>query len=208
MINPNDLPEYRWPDLSAVIRQYIVQDDHGRIGVAHNGPNGDLWAHPAEMPALDQAAPEMGLPSGAKIMTNTLWRQDGEYWVGHWCDQPIEDQRHLTIIDDLGWVMPDRYADQALAESDQRGYWDYGARLGKVGGQPPVPGQMPDECTIPQAVDYTAEVGEPVTARGLRLACTRGYIPGARKIGRDWLMPYEGINHYLDNRPRPGRKSG
>ncbi len=59
---------------------------------------------------------------------------------------------------------------------------------------------------IPQALEYCRDLGKPVTARGLRKACAAGHIPGARKIGRDWVMPYRGINHYLDFRPKPGRK--
>jgi hypothetical protein len=63
-----------------------------------------------------------------------------------------------------------------------------------------------EEMTIAQAEEYAAEVGEPVTGRAIRHAAKAGYVPGARKNGRDWLIPYEGINHYLDNRPKPGRK--
>ncbi|KKM08408.1 hypothetical protein SY88_23760 [Clostridiales bacterium PH28_bin88] len=208
-MKPSELPNYRWPDLSYIVRQYVVVDARGRIGIAHNGSDGNLWAHPAEMPAIAQATPDMALPNGAKLMTDTLWRysDDDDAWIGRWCDQDSDDELlHLVIVDDLGWVMPDRYADQALSGSDQMGFWNYGATIGRVGGRPPVAGQTPGECTIDQAVEYTAEVGEPVSPRGLRLACARGYIPGARKIGRDWLLPYEGINYYLDNRPRPGRK--
>ena len=60
--------------------------------------------------------------------------------------------------------------------------------------------------TIQQAISIANEDYPLVSARGLRYAASRGYIPGARKLGRDWLIPYEGLNHYLDNRPKPGRK--
>jgi len=202
-MNPNELPNYRWPDLSKVVRQFLVRDDTGRVGIARSGPDNDLWSRPADVNDIILASPD-----GVQYMTNTLWHYDGAGWVGTWFDQPVEDRRRLTIVNDLGWRMPDKYADQALVGSDQMGYWNYGAMLGRVGGQPPVAGQKPGECTIAEAVDYTAEVGEPVSARGLRLACARGYIPSARKAGRDWLLSYESINHYLDNRPRPGRKPG
>jgi hypothetical protein len=120
---------------------------------------------------------------------------------------PAEMIRRIEIIDDLGWVMPDWVANDALVGSDQMGHWSYGAKLGKVGGKPSVPSQAANEMTIDQAVNYAHEMGEQVSARGLRLAAERGYIPGARKVGRDWLIPYDGLNHYLDNRPKPGRKS-
>ena len=94
-----------------------------------------------------------------------------------------------------------------MAGSDQMGYWDYGATLGKVGGEPPVKGQASGEMTVEQAQDYAREVGEQVTSRGIRLAAKNGYIPNARKIGRDWLITYDGFNHYLDNRPKRGPKS-
>lgn len=44
-----------------------------------------------------------------------------------------------------------------------------------------------------------------VTDKAIRLAADRGDIPGARKLGRDWLIPYDGLNHFLDHRPKPGR---
>ena len=112
----------------------------------------------------------------------------------------------MVILSDLGYKMPDHWADVALAGSDQAGHWNYGATLGKVGGKPPVEGMTSGEMTVEQAEEYAKEVGEQATARGIRLAARRGYIPGARKIGRDWVITYDGFNHYLDNRPRPGRK--
>lgn len=63
-----------------------------------------------------------------------------------------------------------------------------------------------DEMTVEQAKDYAREVGERVTGRGIRKAAKNGYIPGARKIGRDWLIPYKGINYYFGNRPPRGPK--
>lgn len=218
MISPTKLPEYRLPDLSQIQRQYVVRDDRGRYGIAHaTGGDAPLWAHPIGTPAQIGAPDEMILPANAILITSTSWRleSDGTY-SGWWSDDnvsasatsPVPDKyiRHLVIVDDLGYRLPDHWAEVALAGSDQMGHWDYGATLGKVGGEPPVKGQKSGEMTIEQAEDYSREVGERVTRRNIRLAAKNGYIPGARKIGRDWLIPYDGYNHYLDNRPKRGPK--
>jgi hypothetical protein len=63
------------------------------------------------------------------------------------------------------------------------------------------------EMTVAEAESYAVEVGESVTGRAIRHAAKEGYIPGARKLGRDWLIPFAGMYHYLDNRPKPGRKT-
>lgn len=221
MIHPKDLPAYRWPySPSDVSRQYVVVDGNGRYGIAHasarNG--GNLWVHPIEM------RPEMGageipgtetLPGNAIILTGMLWSWKEELgcWTGYWCDDPVrpglvppEMIKKLQIVDDLGWLIPDLVAEQALAGSDQMGAWDYGAKLGKVGGERPIKGMKADEMTVRSAVEYAHEVGEQVSERGLRSACKSGNIEGARKAGRDWLITYQAMNHYLDHRPRPGRK--
>lgn len=204
--------QYLWPDLSPVIRQFIVVDDQGRFGIAYadNVYHQDiLFAHPIDIQAK--------IRTGKAIyMTDTPWHKqaDGTY-SGTWCDYdgptfpanvPPEMARNLTIAQDLGYVMPDKWAETALKGSTTMGYWDYGATLGKIGGEPPVKGQEAGEMNVKQAEDYAKAVGESVTARAIRYAADNGYIPGARKIGRDWLIPYEGFNHYLDNRPKPGRK--
>jgi len=59
---------------------------------------------------------------------------------------------------------------------------------------------------IRQAAVLCRKLGKPVSERGLRKACAQGYVPGAKKIGRDWVLTYHGLNYYLDHRPRPGRK--
>ena len=201
---------YHWPDLSSVQRQYVVRDDRGRYGIAHAAEHDVIWAHPIGKPA------NVETPDGI-FMTATSWhlQTDGAY-TGWWSDDdvptypatvPPEMIRRLEIVDDLGILIPDKWADVALAGSDQMGHWDYGATLGKIGGTPPVKGQKSAEMTVEQAQEYAREVGEQVTARGIRLAAKNGYIPNARKIGRDWLITYEGFNHYLDNRPKRGRKA-
>lgn len=201
------LPQYTWPSLAAVCRQYMVKDDAGRYGIGKVDHRRDImWCRPMGQPEQVPATPNLGLPGNAVIMTVTPWRIKDGTWAGSWYDDPSGVTRQMTIVDDLGWVMPDRWADVALVGSDQMGHWDYGATLGKIGGEPPVPGQAPNEMTVDQAVDFAHEVGEAVTGRGVRFAAKRGYIVGARKAGRDWLIPYEGYNQYLDDRPKRGRK--
>lgn len=207
-MDPTNLPQYRWPNLRPVERRYIVRDDQGRYGIGtvdhrHN----IMWAYPAGTAAAMTAPANLGLPDNAVIMTAVSWHlQDDGVYTGQWHDDPPEASRQLVIVDDLGWSMPDRWADIALAGSDQMGHWVYGATLGKIGGEPPVVGMAANEMTADQAEEYAREVGESVSARGVRFAARHGYIPGARKIGRDWVIPYEGFNQYLDNRPKPGRK--
>ena len=202
---------YLWPDNSPVIRQFVVVDDQGRFGIAYSDPvyhEGVLFAHPIDARAQ--------IRDGKSVyLTDTPWRKDGNTFTGIWFDYdgpsfpaqvPSQTIRHITIIDDLGYLLPDKWAEQALTGSSQAGHWDYGATLGKVGGERAVKGQLPGEMTAGEAESYAREVGEPVTARAIRHAASAGHIPGARKAGRDWLIPYEGFNHYLDNRPKPGRK--
>ena len=201
-----DLPIYYWPDLSPVVRRYIVVDDQGQYGVAHadNAYHpGVLFAHPVSVPAAYDTD-VAGVGAAIIITDKPFHRQvDGSY-TGSWHDSNTETR--ITIVDDLGWLMPDRWADQALAGSGEAGHWNYGAKLGKIGGEPPVKGQRPEEMTVGEAESFAAEAGEPVKARAIRLAAARGDIPGARRVGRDWLIPYEGFNHYLDHRPKPGPK--
>lgn len=215
-INPTT---YRWPDLSSIKRTYIVRDDQGRIGIATADHRGDevIFAHPIDVPPSIKNNGNIpgaeAIPTNSILMTPTAFhpRADGHYY-GIWYDYPgvgrvpETDIRRLDVISDIGYIMPDWVADQALTGSDQGGAWDYGAKLGKVGGEPPVKGQKYNEMTVNQAEDYAKEVGEQVTARAIRLAAKNGYIPDARKIGRDWLINYDGFNHYLDNRPKRGPK--
>ncbi len=64
----------------------------------------------------------------------------------------------------------------------------------------------PREMTADQAAAYAREVGERVSARAVRHAADAGHISGARKLGRDWIIPHDGLIHYLNHRPKPGRK--
>jgi hypothetical protein len=43
-----------------------------------------------------------------------------------------------------------------------------------------------------------------VQERTIRLAASRGDRPGARKIGRDWIIPSDGLSYYLSHRPKRG----
>lgn len=75
------------------------------------------------------------------------------------------------------------------------------AWLHDLEGYTPAYSERANEMTIALAAVISG-----ITTRGIRLAAARGYIPGARKAGRDWLIPYSGLSHYLDNRPKRGRK--
>lgn len=198
---------YRWPDLSRVCRRYLVVDNHGRYGIALSSDKDSITAYPIE---TDRPPRATGV-----VSTSTVWHlQDGGLYRGAWYDDddpanpPPGGGRVLTVVDDLGIVMPDQWADTALAGSDAAGHWDHGATLGKVGGEAAArkQNQNPDEVTVQQAEEYAREVGETITRRGIRKAAKNGHIPGARKAGRDWLISFRGFKHYLDNRPRRGPK--
>lgn len=201
-MKPEELPKLEWPNLAALERQYVVRDNFGRYGIARYDPvyhQNVLFAHPISLSHISGVESVPGtesLPAGAIILTNTPWHlgEDGKYH-GVWCDYsgPIDIPDHLVrsleIVDDLGWVLPDEMADRVCHPS-------------------PAEGNPEDAIiNIRQAVQFCREAGTPVSARGLRKACARGHIPNAFRIGRDWLITYRALNHYLDNRPRRGRKS-
>jgi len=60
--------------------------------------------------------------------------------------------------------------------------------------------------TIPQSLVYARKVGAVISYSGLKCACQEGHVPGARKLGRDWVIPYLGLLQYLINRPKRGPK--
>lgn len=190
-----NIPKYTWPDLSPVERQFMVRDEQGRYGVGIIDPvyHGEdtIFARP------------VGVPGGGSVMTAWDRQPDGTY-TGFWFDAPPGkvqpgELRRLKIVEDLGWVFPDKWVDRVLAGSTEPGHWDC-----KVGGESPIRGQQHDETGITGAVEYTREVGQPLSESAIRKAAQRGDIPGARKIGRNWLIPYDGLNHLLDNPPRRG----
>jgi hypothetical protein len=136
--------QYRWPDQSPVVRHYVVCDDLGRYGIATLDPvyhdDTVLFAHPIDTAPSKSAPPSLCLPQNAVIMTDTAWHReaDGAY-TGIWYDAPVtpgtilpDRLRRLAIVSDLGYYMPDKWADIALAGSDQMGHWDYGATLGRI----------------------------------------------------------------------------
>lgn len=59
---------------------------------------------------------------------------------------------------------------------------------------------------IDAALDLATERGYTVSGRTLRWAAANGYIPGAGRVGRDWLIPRDALLAYLANRPKPGRR--
>ena len=58
--------------------------------------------------------------------------------------------------------------------------------------------------SVAEAAEYAQTCGAEISERGIRKAAQSGYIPDARKLGRDWLIPYTGFKRYLANRPKRG----
>ena len=63
-----------------------------------------------------------------------------------------------------------------------------------------------DRLTIKQAVEVSTEMKRMVSGRTIRWAALHEFIPGAEKFGRDWMIPKGSFLHWLDHRPKPGRK--
>ncbi len=139
--------EYSWPSLKPVERLFVVRDDQGRYGIAYqdNCYHKDvLFAHPIDVSSTISASGVRGaeaLPGNAILMTDTVFnlRPDGTY-TGVWYDYnrvgiiPPDNLRHLTIVDDLGYNMPDDMAELYLSGSDQMGHWNHksASTLGKI----------------------------------------------------------------------------
>lgn len=97
------IPQYRWPSLSPVIRQYVVRDDQGRYGIAYSDNvyhEGVLFAHPIDASSRI-----------AELMTDTVWHVHPDGYTGIWYDYngptypaiiPTEMLRRITIIDEIG----------------------------------------------------------------------------------------------------------
>ena len=51
---------------------------------------------------------------------------------------------------------------------------------------------------------YAEKIG--ITANAVRRKCIRGALPGAVKVGRDWLVPRDA--EYPDNRVKDGKYIG
>ena len=148
MITPDTQPKYRFPSLKPVIRQYVVRDDLGRYGIAYSDNlyhAGVLFAHPADVSEQISSTGVKGaetLPGNATLMTDTAFHLRDGYYQGTWYDYtgigqvPPKDIRTLTIVSDLGFLLPDSVAAEWLTGSDEMGYWDnyYAQRLGKKGG--------------------------------------------------------------------------
>ena len=52
--------------------------------------------------------------------------------------------------------------------------------------------------------EYAARIGKAESS--VRRKCLRGTLPGAQKIGRDWLIPADAV--YTDNRIKSGNYKG
>lgn len=125
-----DTSKYTWPSLKPVIRQYVVVDDLGRYGIAYSDNvyhEGVLFAHPVDVAEIINA-------DHAVYMTDTVFnlKSDGQY-TGVWYDYdgptfpaaiPPELLRSITVVSDLGYLLPDSVAADMLTGSDQAGYWD------------------------------------------------------------------------------------
>ena len=61
--------------------------------------------------------------------------------------------------------------------------------------------------TIGQAAELASELKADVSQRTIRWAVLHKFIGGAEKIGRDWRFPKRTFLHWLNHRPKPGRKS-
>jgi hypothetical protein len=60
--------------------------------------------------------------------------------------------------------------------------------------------------TAPEAETFAIEQGYTVNTRTIRWAAAHGFIKGADKHGRDWRFPQRTFLHWLNHRPKPGRK--
>jgi len=63
-----------------------------------------------------------------------------------------------------------------------------------------------NDMIIRDAVAYVERQGYKISNRSLRLAAANNRIPGAHRLGRDWMIPQAGLDHYLANHPRLSRK--
>lgn len=60
--------------------------------------------------------------------------------------------------------------------------------------------------TVEEAQALAASQGRSVAVESLRLAARRGWIEGAQKNGRDWLLPKGALLAYLAQERKPGPK--
>lgn len=61
--------------------------------------------------------------------------------------------------------------------------------------------------TVPEAAQLILEVsGDNIPTRTIRYACKNGHIKGAEMQGRDWRFPQTRFLHWVNNRPKTGRK--
>lgn len=60
--------------------------------------------------------------------------------------------------------------------------------------------------TSGEAELFCLKFGKRVSSRTIRYAAANGFIRLAEKTGRDWRFPKRTFLHWLNNRPKPGRK--
>lgn len=63
------------------------------------------------------------------------------------------------------------------------------------------------DMTVEEAVEYAQSIDAKATHSGVQRAAQNGHIYGARKIGRNWVIPLDGLVAYLEDRPKPGPKA-
>ncbi len=120
------LQKYVWSDLSPVLRQYLVQDDQGRLGIGvidpvYHGPN-VMFVRPAN---VDRTIEEEIIGEGTIIMTETAWHlYHNTTYKGMWYDDRRtgwireEELRSLEIISDLGWYAQEQHIEEMLETTD------------------------------------------------------------------------------------------
>lgn len=105
------------------------------------------------------------------------------------------------------YIEPSNYTDWCGYSGNQEAFTtDEGTANAIFGDIAGIEESIPNPMNVGEAEKYAREIRKEVTGRGIRFAARRGYISGARKLGRDWLIPYEGLRHYLYNRPKRGPK--
>jgi len=60
--------------------------------------------------------------------------------------------------------------------------------------------------TIGEATELAIQLKYDIPERTIRWAVLHNFIPGAEKSGRDWKFPKRTFLHWLNHRPKPGRK--
>lgn len=128
-----EIKDYRWPTNKPIVRQMAVVDDNGRYGIAiqeaRHIKDGVMFARPIDVPESYKSGKNQ---TGPIMITYTTFykAKTGDTYGGTWFDSGItghvkdEDRRHLTIVSDLGYNIPDDIADMLLSGSEKMGHWN------------------------------------------------------------------------------------